>query len=227
MKRDIRQCARAFIDWLQGRARHAPFDVRDENNWVDRAIVASQGQGNPKGSHLRLSDALKGGIERCLRQWRSLVIDDNLVGYHQFETVTAESMHTMHSLAEVLDPGCLLLFGRVQKIHNIWLKYQIALYFSGYTPSRGVSLNPGLGKLLQWAHVPIDNIVLNFMFKNKLAPTQVTNIGATRLDWKLRLQMPRYMTLQDYLRKAAKAAGYDSPLHYEMDLIWKPTEDVL
>jgi hypothetical protein len=219
--RTIEECSRVFVDALLDSERRRPFDIRDEDTWLDGAIVASQGQGNPQGSRLTLPNPLKQQIDQRLRQWRSLAADKNLIGYHQFEKITSESFDVMHSTVEVLDSECLLLFGRVQKIHNIWLKYQIALYYSGYLPNY-TAANPGIGKLLQLAHVPIDNIVLTHMFDHNLASPAVTNIGVVRLDWKLKLQKPRYMTLQDHLLKAALAAGYDSALHYEMDLIWVP-----
>lgn len=219
--RTIEECSEAFVDALRSPERRRPFDICDEDTWLDGAIIASQGQGNPQGSRLKPSDPVRAQIGQGLRRWRTMIVDENVAGYHQFEKVTSESFEATHSLVEVLDPGCLLLFGRVQKIHNIWLKYQIALYYSGYVPAY-TAANPGIANLLQLAHVPIDNVVLNHMFDRNVAPPQVTNIGAARLDWKLKLQKPRYMTLQDYLRKAALTAGYDSSLHYEMDLIWVP-----
>ncbi len=219
--RTIEECSQAFINALRNQERRRPFDICKEDTWLDGAIVASQGQGNPKGSRLALPGPLKGLIDERLRCWRAIVINNNLFGYHQFEIVTLESFASFHSLVEVIDPGCLLLFGRIQKIHNIWLKYQIALYYSGYNPAYAAK-NPGIGRLLQMAHVPIDNVVLDYIYNNNLAPRDVTNIGPVLLDWKLKLQRPRYMTLQDTLRRAAFAAGYDSSLHYEMDLIWVP-----
>jgi hypothetical protein len=219
--RSIEECARAFIDELRNDKRRRPFDVSDENTWLDSAIIASQGQGNPKDSRLRIKDPVKALMNQHLKQWQSKVVDDNLVGYHQFEKLTRESFESIHSLSEIMDPGCLLLFGRVQKIHNIWLKYQIALYYSGYS-SQYTKANPGIGKLLQFAHVPIDNVVLSYIDDNELAPSSVTRIGTLLMDWKLKLQEPRYMTLQDILRSAAHKNGYKSSLHFEMDLIWSP-----
>lgn len=217
--RSIEKCSRNFIDSLRSPERHRPFDISDESTWLSGAIVASQGQGNPQGSRLTLPDKLKTEINRHLKRWRLMVVDEGLFGYHQFEKITAESFDSMHSLVEVADPECLLLFGRVQKIHNIWLKYQIALYYSGSAP-RYTNANPGFDKLLQLAHVPIDNVVLKYLSNNQLAPDSITHIGASILDWKLRLQKSRYLTLQDILRQAALTNGYTSPLHFEMDLIW-------
>jgi len=216
MPRTIRECSVNFINWLNSPARRNRIDIRRQEVWIDGALVASAGAGNPGGTRLNPSDHLKGRIGQLLTNWRSQLADAPIADFAGFDTSIQSTMREIHSCCEETDPECWLPFGRIQKIANIWLKYHFVLYFSRFDDTF-TEANPWLNNLINYAHVPIDRVVLEF-----LSPRypEFTNLGNRRLSWKRDLQEPRYFTLQNILRNEAQTNGYSSSLHYEMDMIW-------
>ena len=151
-----------------------------------------------------------------LGDWRFQLKTGSTSDFQAFDTSITNTIGKVHSSREETDPGCWLTFGRIQKICNIWLKYHFVLYFSG-SDGTFTGDNTWLESLVNYVHVPIDRKVLE-----SLSPkhSEHTKLGNNILSWKRDLQEPRYLTLQKILRYEAKEKGYNSALHYEMDIIW-------
>jgi hypothetical protein len=221
MPRTIQECSVNFIRTLNAQSRRRPIDIRSQHVWIDGALMASAGAGNPPGTRLNPSHDLRARIEQLLTNWRFQLADVLIADFGGFDTSIKNKIREIYSCCEETNPECWLQFGRIQKICNIWLKYHFALYFSGFdnTFTQG---NPWLNNLINYAHVPIDRTVLNFLSRRHPI---YTNLGHGRLSWKRDLQEPRYITLQNILRTEAQTNAYNSSLHYEMDMIWTSNDD--
>lgn len=221
MPRTIHECSVNFIRALNAQSQRRRIDIRWQHVWIDGALMASAGAGRPTGTRLNPSDDLRNRVKQLLTNWDLQLADVRIADFEGFDTSIKNKIREIHSYCEETDPECWLPFGRIQKICSIWLKYHFALYFSGFDKTFTES-NSWLNNLINYAHVPIDRTVLNFLSRRHAI---YTNIGYGRLSWKRDLQEPRYITLQNILRTEAQTNGYNSSLHYEMDIIWTAKDD--
>lgn len=192
----------------------------DYRAWVNGALTASAGAGNPKGSTLKCISILEKEILYLLKHFvlclRRSSQECSILSQTDYDKIQLKFMKNCLYQCEKLQHKCWWTFGRVQKVFNIWIKYHVAWYYSKQANPEFVLDNIWISKYVKFIHAPIDRVILSFLHPQY---TDYVNLGVSLLSWKRDLQEDRYLYIQSILRNDAVMLGYSSAIHYEM-LIW-------
>ena len=136
------------------------YDICTAEDRLNGAIVASMGARNPPGSRLKPNDDLKSVIQKRLDEFLEKIcskMDKNELSQAYYDECFYEAIDNLEADSKEIDPGCLVSFGRFQKIINIWIKYHVVLAYSGVNEFQFAT------KLLSYAHIPVDNYVIKWL----------------------------------------------------------------
>ncbi|MGN0740140.1 MAG: hypothetical protein ACI4LX_08225 [Treponema sp.] len=189
------------------------FDIKQsEKDRLKGAISASMGAGNPKGSRLSPNDELKDAINSVLKEMLTEIVNTADLSKEKYDELFYKTLYKLEAAQKEKDSGCWMLFGRLQKIINIYIKYHIVLSFldKKFKPYQ---------KLIPVVHIPIDRIVLDWFKLKKNNPDKEDRDTVKNVhSWKRDLQENNYKQIQAIARKISEQNKI-TPFELEMK-IW-------
>ena len=208
---NIQETPKQFVDYVNHN-----FDIRKESEMLKGAIKASMGAGNKKGARLRPNTEFTISLQEQLNTMLDRIMNEQNMSQEKYDAIFNETIKNMEKEASSKDHECAFSFGRFQKIINIWIKYHIALSYYENKNSDFTEYK----KLLPFAHIPVDRIVINgFLNKKNVELDKETRDKIKRIgSWKWNLTEDTYKTIQDAARNISKEQE-KSPLELEME-IW-------
>lgn len=212
------QLACAFLQVIKN--SHFNIDLSQPNKWLDGAIIASGGAGNPAGSSVAVTPLARRQFESIARRLVLQLENEPTAGHCTFERIFLDTSRQVLGSACLGGADTLFTFGRAQKLINILLKYCYAWYWCHQQPSPAFGPLDWVERWSHFFHVPVDRFTMRHLAARK--HTRWLAVSGTYLvPWKSYLDEPRYYRIQDAIHELAKLGGYDDALHYEMHNIWK------
>jgi hypothetical protein len=206
-----------FISYLKTRKK-AKVNLELENDWLEGALVASAGAGNPKKTVLAFQLVAKNHIKIIVNDFFLKLSREVYCGQSRFDFLFKKTVSDLETVIKRNSPLTSISFGRVQKILNIIIKYCYVWWLCKESQSPCFEDISWVEKWLPYLHVPVDRGTMKHLHRIGGYKSLVCIRGAL-ISWKWKMDEYCYFGVQDSIRKLAKSKNLD-PICYEMEYIF-------